>query len=80
VATLILPASAAWVRETYPVLAAEHGADGRWRVRLAVAGERWLQRLLLRVGPGAEVVEPREWAALGPAAAARLLARYQDQR
>jgi proteasome accessory factor C len=74
--TLLLPASAAWVAETYPVHAAEAEPDGRLRVRLAVASERWLERLLLRAGPGAEVVAPAAWADRGREAAARLLARY----
>jgi len=74
--TLLLPASAAWVAETYPVHAAEAEPDGRLRVRLAVASERWLERLLLRAGPEAEVVAPAGWADLGRDAAARLLARY----
>ena len=51
--------------------------DGRLRVRLAVASERWLERVLLRAGPEAEVVEPAGVATIwGAAAAARLLARY----
>jgi proteasome accessory factor C len=73
---LLLPASAAWVVETYPVQGAETQPDGRLRVRLAIASERWLERLLLRAGPEAEVVDPAGWADLGRVAAARLLERY----
>jgi proteasome accessory factor C len=80
VATVRLPPSAAWVPETYPVLAVATEPDGMLRVRLHVAGERWLERLLLRAGPEAEVIEPAEWAGLGRAVATRVLARYRDQR
>jgi proteasome accessory factor C len=76
VATVVLPPSAAWVAETYPVLGVAEEAGGRVRIRLAVSSERWLERLVLRAGPEAEVVEPEAWAGLGPSAARRLLARY----
>jgi proteasome accessory factor C len=75
--TLLLPASAAWVAETYPVHESTPTPDGRLRVRLAVASERWLERVLLRAGPEAEVVEPVGWRDRGRAAAARLLAQYE---
>jgi hypothetical protein len=45
-----------------------------------VASERWLERLLLRLGNDAEVIEPREWRNLGREAAARVLARYAPDR
>jgi proteasome accessory factor C len=76
---LVLPASARWVAEAYDVVSEESDdglADGRFRVRLAVAGERWLERLLLRVGPEAVVVSPPELLGVGAAAARRLLSRY----
>jgi proteasome accessory factor C len=74
--TVVLPASAAWVAETYPVHDAVALPGGRLRVRLAVASERWLERVLLRAGPAAVVEEPEAWRDLGRDAAARLLARY----
>jgi proteasome accessory factor C len=76
-ATVILPEAAAWVAETYPVLDVSDASDGRRRVRLAVSSERWLERLLLRAGPDAVVVEPEAWAGVGRAAARRLLTRYR---
>lgn len=73
--TVDLPASGRWVVETYPAeVVDDRGADGL-RVRLAVTGRPWLERLLLRVGPGARVVEPAAWHRTGPEAAERLLAR-----
>jgi proteasome accessory factor C len=75
-AVVVLPPSAAWVTETYPVEEVTEEPDGRLRVRLAVFHERWLERLLLRAGPEAAVVTPPEWTDLGRRAAARLLERY----
>lgn len=75
-ATVLLPPSAAWVTETYPVDEVTVEADGRLRVRLPIFHERWLERLLLRAGPEATVLEPEEWVDLGRRAAKRLLRRY----
>lgn len=76
--TLRLPPSARWVVETYPTESvAPVGEDGTLRVRLAVTGRPWLERLLLRVGPEAVVEAPEDWAGVGAEVAARLLARYE---
>lgn len=74
---LELPPAGRWVVETYETQGVEELDGGRIRVRLAVAGERWLERLLLRVGPEARVVSPPEWSGVGAAAATRLLERYR---
>jgi proteasome accessory factor C len=77
---LELPPSGAWVRDVYPVEAAEVRADGSSRVTLAVAAAPWLDRLLIGIGPAARVVEgPPELAAGAGRAAARILARYRDR-
>lgn len=79
--TLDLAAEARWVAEQYPVDDVEELPDGGLRVRLAVSGLPWLERLLLRLGPAATVVAAEglgdDPAALAPAAARRLLARYR---
>jgi proteasome accessory factor C len=75
-ATLLLPASARWVVETYPTTSVETLEDGRLRVRLAVSGRRWLERLLLRVGPEGLVEDPAEFADVASMVARRLLDRY----
>jgi proteasome accessory factor C len=75
-AVVVVPASARWVAEAYDPLDVEELPDGRLRLRLAVAGDRWLERLLLRVGPEAVVESPPELQQLGASAARRLLARY----
>ena len=77
---LDLPADAAWVVEAYPVVTSRATGDGRLEVRLAVAGRSWLERLLMRLGPDARVVEID--AELGgpdllAEVAARVLERYR---
>ena len=51
-------------------------ADGRTNVGIGVASTVWFDRLLLRLGPHAEVLDPPELADVGRQAATRLLARY----
>ncbi|TMM14816.1 MAG: WYL domain-containing protein [Actinobacteria bacterium] len=74
---LAIPAAARWVVEAYPTLAVEEQADDRLTVTLAVSGTAWLERLLLRLGPGAEVVDPPDLVDTGRRAAERVLAAYR---
>ena len=74
--TLRLKPSARWVVEQYPVDSVTERPKGVVDATFAVSSERWLERLLLRAGTDAEVIEPLEYAALGGDAARRLLARY----
>lgn len=76
--TLELEPDAAWVVESYPCEVAEGRADGSWRVVLAVSELAFLERLLLRLGPAARIVAPPDLQATAPAAATRLLSRYQQ--
>jgi len=76
--TLHLPASAAWVADELPVDERADDPDGGVRVVIAVSEDAFLERLLLRLGPDAEVVDPPGALALRASAAARVLARYQD--
>ena len=76
------PAGGTWVVERYPVDAVD-GASTTATVeaRFAVASERWLERLLLRLGTDAEVVEPAEWRDLGAdARGTRLLRALRSDR
>lgn len=76
--TIEVPATGAWVADQYPVDEVVDLGDGRRRVTLAVTARPWLERLLLRLGPEAEVVDaPDDLADAGPAAAGRLLATYR---
>jgi predicted DNA-binding transcriptional regulator YafY len=75
---LDLAPSAAWVAEAYPVLAVAHH-DAGLRVTLAVTGPSWLERILVRLGPEARLVEldPRLGSTdLARQAARRILERY----
>ena len=69
-----VPPAARWVAEQYPVEEVDDLADGWRRVRLRVSERAWLERLLLRLGPEARIVEGAE--GVREAAAARVRARY----
>lgn len=72
---LELEPAARWVVEQYPVEDVTERPDGRCQVRLVASQPAWLERLLLRLGPQARVVEGDEDAAAR--AAERILARYR---
>jgi proteasome accessory factor C len=71
---LDLEPRARWVAAQYPMEAVEELDGGRLRVTLKIAEETWLQRLLLKLGPGATVVEGDP--TLVRAAARKVLTRY----
>ena len=75
---LELDPEARWVVDEYPHTGVEETSEGQLKVRLPVASERWVERLLVRLGPHATVVEAPDGlgAELGAAAADRILARY----
>jgi proteasome accessory factor C len=74
--TLLLNADVGWVPESYPMESVEQMPDGRLKVVLVANERAWLERLLLRLGPSAEVLEPAEVRAEAAEAAQRLLIRY----
>lgn len=77
---LELQPEAGWVAEVYPVEQVESVGEGRLRVTLAISARPWLERLLLRLGPRARVVEVTgddDLADCAKKAAQRVLARYQ---
>jgi len=75
--TVRLRPAAQWVVERYPVDGVESAADGSVVATFPVASEPWLERMLVRLGPDAEVIEPEEWRTLAAATARRVLARYE---
>ena len=75
---LRLQPEAAWVAESIPVEERIERARGRVDVVLAVSGQAFLERLLLSLGPAAEVVGPTEAKEIRAAAARRVLTRYED--
>ncbi len=72
---LDLDPPAHWIAEQYPNESVEERPEGILRVRLRAARAAWLERVLLRAGPHARVVEGE--ADVGRPAAARVLARYR---
>ena len=71
---------AEWVAESVPVRGASRDGDGRIdAVVLDVAGLAWFERLLLQLGPSAQVLSPPELTDLAAKAAAKVLGRYQGE-
>jgi proteasome accessory factor C len=77
--TLRLTPAASWVAEAYPTRAVTERADGGLDVVLTISEPTWLERLLLRLGPEAEVTDPPDVRTAGAAAAARVLTRYRGE-
>ena len=77
--TLRLAARARWVAEYYPAESIEFHDDGTTTITLAIGSVAWLERLLMRLGPDATVLEASDGLAdVGRVAARRLLASYGD--
>lgn len=77
--TLNLEPGARWAASQYPVESMIDLGEGRLRATFAVATAAWLERLLLRLGPNATLVDPTDdFESVAPAAARRLLSRYRD--
>jgi proteasome accessory factor C len=73
---LDLAPDAHWIAEHYPNEGVSEQDDHRLRVTLRISERAWLERLLLRAGTHAVVVEGDP--DVGPAVARRLLDRYRD--
>jgi predicted DNA-binding transcriptional regulator YafY len=54
----------------------EPDADQWCLARVPVTSERWLARLLMRLGEDAQVIEPERYVGLASSTAAAVLARY----
>ena len=78
VAHLAVDDGASWIVEALATSFSEPLPDGRTGVTLPVASSVWFGRLLLRLGPHAEVLDPPELAEAGRQAARQLLARYRQ--
>ncbi|HEX4245900.1 MAG TPA: WYL domain-containing protein, partial [Acidimicrobiales bacterium] len=74
---LALDPSVAWVVESIPAVTPPDLSGDRIEVDVAVGGDAWLKRLLLRLGTAAQVVGPPEAAALLGDAAGQILERYR---
>jgi predicted DNA-binding transcriptional regulator YafY len=76
VVTLDLAPQARWVADYYPVDDVAERPDGWLRVRLRAANPGWVPRLVLRLGGGARVVEPKDLAVRTYELAETALAAY----
>jgi proteasome accessory factor C len=76
VVTLHLKPAARWVAERYPTLSVKPLSAGSVEVKLHVANEAWLGRLLVRAGNDAKVVAPSKYATLAGRTARQIRARY----
>jgi proteasome accessory factor C len=75
-AVIDLAPPARWVSEYYPIEAAEERDGAGLRIRLKFSDREWLQRLILRLGGHATLVEPVELAAAVRDRALQALAHY----
>jgi proteasome accessory factor C len=57
-AVVHLAPDALWVVEAYPTDEARPVGDGWTEVRLPVANDRWLARLMIRLGPSIRLIDP----------------------
>ena len=76
---LSLDPATVWLVESIPASGPATTVGDRTEVELFVGGDAWLERLLLRLGPDARVLEPEEYRSLAAEAAARILRRYQNE-
>jgi proteasome accessory factor C len=76
--TLQLAPEAAWVAESYPTESVTERADGSLEIVLAVTERAWLERLLLRLGPDAKVLAPKDLTGITREASQRILRRYEQ--
>ncbi len=67
----------AWLVESIPSSGPPEQVGDRVEIELFVGGDAWLERLLLRLGPDARVVDPPEYRSLAADAATRILKRYR---
>lgn len=75
--TLDIAPRANWVCDYYPLLS-QQALEGGWiRIRLKAGGMAWLERLLLRLGPEARVIEPESLRQRLRATAASMAQRYR---
>ncbi|MEJ7688961.1 MAG: WYL domain-containing protein [Nocardioidaceae bacterium] len=73
---LDLAPGARWVADYYPIESREVTADGRLRIGLRYRDRGWLERLVLRLGGEAELLEPDWLAAAVQGRAKAALANY----
>ena len=76
---LSLDPATAWLLESVPATGPPTPVGDRVEIEVFVGGDAWLERLLLRLGPAARVLDPPEYQTLAADAATRVLRRYQHE-
>jgi proteasome accessory factor C len=76
VAVIDLAPAARWVADYYPVEDRQENPDGSLRICLRFSSEGWLERLMLRLGGAATLLEPETMVARVRKRAADALAHY----
>jgi proteasome accessory factor C len=79
VAAVRVDADGMWLLDAVPTVRVTPRRGGGADVELAVASQVWFERLLLRLGPHAEVLGPPALVDAGREAARRLVARYDAE-
>ncbi|MCU1494328.1 MAG: transcriptional regulator protein-like protein [Acidimicrobiaceae bacterium] len=79
-ARIAVPAGRDALLERFAVGSPERLEDGRVVFSIEVADEHWFGRLLLRLGPDVEILEPAELAQAAAEVAQRALLRYDRKR
>lgn len=75
--TVVAPHWAAWLLERLAPGGVAARDDGQVEAILLVGNVRWLERIMLRLGPGAVVTSPPEFVNVQAAGARRALRRYR---
>ncbi len=75
-ATVRLAPGGRWIVDQYPIDEMTERGDGWVEVRLPVTSERWLAKLLIRLGPDAELVDGAFTGNPAVTIARRMLDRY----
>jgi proteasome accessory factor C len=78
-ATVKLEPPARWVAEYYPMESVMEGPGNSLVVKLRVADTAWLQRLILRLGGTATVLDPQDLGKQIAETAREALSAYDDQ-
>ena len=74
--TITVGPSGRWVAENYPAEQVDELKSGKLRITLTVAGDAFLERLLLRLGDDVTVNRPVAKKTMQAEVAQRILARY----
>lgn len=75
--TLRVNVAARWITEYYPCEEVLTEAPGSWLVRMRASDLTWARRLVMRLGPDAEIVAPQELASAVAQTARAALAAYE---